>query len=79
MGDAVSLSCKRMAKSQTIIFEDDTIELMKNNVISSRPYLVRLTGWNNYYDFRSSKDDLRNLAKAILLFTEEQDDQNQCN
>lgn len=57
-----------MIKSQSIIFQDDTIELMRNDVISSREYLMRLTGWNNYYDFRASEDDLRDLAETILSF-----------
>lgn len=41
---------------------------MKNDSISSRKYLIRLTGWNNYYDFRASDDDLKNLANSILSF-----------
>lgn len=57
-----------MIKSQSIIFQDDTIELMKNDVISSRQYLMRLTGWNNYYDFRASEEDLRDLVESILNF-----------
>lgn len=57
-----------MTKTQTIVYQDDTIELMHNDAISSRQYLVRLTGWNNYYDFRASKDELKDLATKILLF-----------
>ena len=57
-----------MIKSQTLFFEDDTIELMKNDSLSVRQYLIRLTGWNNYYDFRASDDDLKQLAHTILTF-----------
>lgn len=57
-----------MIQSQTIILENDTIELMKNDIISSRPYLIRLTGWNNYYDLRASEEDLKGLAESILSF-----------
>lgn len=57
-----------MIKSQTLFFDDDTVELMKNDAVSSRPYLIRLTGWNNYYDFRASEDDLKQLANSILNF-----------
>jgi len=55
-------------KSQTLFFEDDTIELMKNDSLSNRQYLIRLTGWNNYYDFRASNDELKQLANTILFF-----------
>lgn len=65
-----------MIKSQTIVFPDDTIELMKNDALSSRQYLLRLTGWNNYYDFRSSEKDLRDLANTILSFIGEQNEPN---
>lgn len=57
-----------MIKSQTLFFEDDTVELMKNDIISTRQYLIRLTGWNNYYDFRASDEDLRTFANTILSF-----------
>lgn len=63
-----------MIKSQTLFFEDDTIELMKNDSLSSRQYLVRLTGWNNYYDLRASNNDLKQLANAILIFIGEKND-----
>lgn len=63
-----------MIKSQTIIFSDDTVELMKNDILSSRQYLLRLTGWNNYYDFRASKEDLEKLANSILNFVVEHSD-----
>lgn len=62
-----------MIKSQTLFFEDDTVELMKNDTVSSRPYLIRFTGWNNYYDFRSSDEDLRTLANTILSFIGDKD------
>lgn len=65
-----------MIKSQTIFFEDDTIELMKNDSLSNRQYLIRLTGWNNYYDLRASDDDLKQLALAILNFLGEKHENN---
>ena len=65
-----------MIKSQTIVFVDDTVELMKNDSLSSRQYLLRLTGWNNYYDFRSSEKDLRDLANTILSFIGENNESN---
>ena len=64
-----------MIKSQTLFFEDDTIELMKNNNLSTRQYLIRLTGWNNYYDFRASKEDLKTVADSILSFIEQKTDE----
>jgi len=57
-----------MIKTQTIILTDDTIELMHNDMLSSRPYLLRLTGWNNFYDLRLSSEDLANLADSIKFF-----------
>lgn len=57
-----------MIKSATIILKDDTIEIIHNDMVSSRQYLVRLTGWNNYYDFRASEEDLKDLAGSILSF-----------
>ena len=65
-----------MIKSQTLVFDDDTIELMKNSSLSSRQYLIRLTGWNNYYDLRASETDLRTLAESILSFVEDKSDEN---
>jgi hypothetical protein len=61
-------------KSQTLFFEDDTIELMKNDNLSTRQYLIRLTGWNNYYDLRASDNDLKQLALSILNFVEGKND-----
>lgn len=63
-----------MIKSQTLFFEDDTIELMKNDNLSTRQYLIRLTGWNNYYDLRASDNDLKQLALSILNFVEGKND-----
>jgi hypothetical protein len=63
-----------MIKSQTLFFEDDTVELMKNDNLSTRQYLIRLTGWNNYYDLRASEDDLKQLALSILNFIEGKSD-----
>lgn len=65
-----------MIKSKFIEFENDTIELMKNDSISSRPYLIRLTGWNNYYDFRADEKTLRTLAEYILSFIEDESNEN---
>lgn len=55
---------------QTLIFQDDTVELIHNDLISHRKYLLRLTGWNNYYDLRASKDDLKAFADFITSFIE---------
>lgn len=63
-----------MIKSQTIVFPDDTIELMKNDSLSSRQYLMRLTGWNNYYDLRLSDQELKQLSDTILSFIGEKHD-----
>lgn len=62
-----------MIKSQSLFFEDYTVELMKNDIISVRQYLIRWTGWNNYYDFRASDEDLRTLANTILSFIGDKD------
>lgn len=63
-----------MTKSQILILEDDTIELLENDLLSRRQYLVRITGWNNYYDFRASKEDLQELGNFILSFIERKAD-----
>lgn len=63
-----------MIKSQTLFFEDDTVELLKNDNLTVRPYLMRLTGWNNYYDLRCSEDDLRQLALSIINFLGDKND-----
>lgn len=66
-----------MIKTKTIFFSDDTVELMHNDSVSTRPFLMRLTGWNNYYDLRLSEQDLRELAKTILFFIgDQQNDDN---
>lgn len=65
-----------MIKTKTIFFSDDTVELMHNDSVSTRPFLMRLAGWNNYYDFRLSKDELKELAKTILFFIGEQPNDN---
>lgn len=63
-----------MTKSQILILEDDTVELLENDLLSRRQYLVRITGWNNYYDFRASKEDLQELGNFILSFIERKAD-----
>lgn len=63
-----------MTKSQILLLENDTVELLRNDLLSRRPYLVRVTGWNDYYDFRASKEELTELSNFILSFIKEEAD-----
>ena len=60
-----------MNPSKMLILQDNIVEVLHNDMLSNRPYLMRLTGWNDRYDFRVSKEELENLAEFILSFVGE--------
>lgn len=63
-----------MNPSKILILQDNIVEVLHNDMLSNRPYLMRLTGWNTQYDFRASKEELENLAGFILSFIGESND-----
>lgn len=63
-----------MIKSQILLFKDDNIEVFSNSMLSFRPYLLRLTGWNNYYELRASKEELKELADCLYRMIEDADE-----
>lgn len=50
------------------------MEVLHNDMLSNCPYLMRFTCWNDRYDFRTSKEELENLAWFILSFIGESND-----
>lgn len=64
-----------MFKSKHIIFDDDVIEIMRNDFITNKCFLIRLAGWNNTYEMRASEEELRQLSECLISFIKETSDE----
>lgn len=54
-----------MNEIKTILFDNDIVEIHKNPNLTVRPYLIRLSGWNNHYEIRMSKIELKGLVEIL--------------
>lgn len=55
-------------KLQTIILEDDIIEIFYNTNLSSKPYLIRLSNYHNMvYEIRADHSDIDELSTILSL------------
>lgn len=55
-------------KLQTIILEDDIIEIFYNTNLSSKPYLIRLSNYDNMvYEIRADHSDIDELSTILSL------------
>lgn len=53
-------------KIQTIVLEDDIIEIFYNSTLSKNPYLIRLINYHNMrYELRASENDIQELATIL--------------
>lgn len=64
-----------MVDNKTIIVDDGCIDLFKNDLLSSRQYLLRITNFNDSFDIRLTKDELMGVAHGILYFVEKINDE----
>lgn len=61
-----------MVNSKTIIMEDCSIDLFNNDLVSSRPFLIRLYQYDlpDNYEIRLSKEEMIFLSESIKTFVE---------
>lgn len=51
---------------QTIVFEDDIIEIFYNPNLSKNPYLIRFINYYNMrYEIRTNEKDIRILSEIL--------------
>lgn len=57
-------------KIQTIVLEDDVIEIFYNSSLSRNPYLIRFTNYyNSNYEIRANEDDIKELSEIFNKIT----------
>lgn len=55
-----------MTDSKILIFEDDVLEIFYNELLSKKPYLIRMTNFSNeVYELRADEEDLSRLYKIL--------------
>ena len=55
-----------MIDSKILIFEDDVLEIFYNELLSKKPYLIRMTNFSNeVYELRVDEEDLSRLYKIL--------------
>lgn len=53
-------------KIQTIVLEDDIIEIFYNDFLSNNPYLIRFMNYDNMvYEIRANKNDITELSVIL--------------
>jgi len=56
-----------MVTSKTIVFDDAIVDILKNDMLSLRPFLIRINGYNSNYEMRFSEEDMKVFAESLLL------------
>jgi hypothetical protein len=55
---------------QTILLEDDIIEIFYNANLTKKPYLIRLSNYESMvYEIRADNSDLEELSTVLSLIT----------
>ena len=55
---------------QTILLEDDIIEIFFNANLSKKPYLIRLSNYDGMvYEIRATNSDIEELSTVLSLIT----------
>jgi hypothetical protein len=55
-----------MVNSKILILEDDILEILHNDLLSKKPYLIRMTNFSNeFYELRADEDDLSRLYEIL--------------
>ena len=61
-------------KRQVVVVDDGVFEILENELLSHKPYLLRIYSYNNSLDIRITKQDLKELVKLINSTIEENND-----
>lgn len=56
-----------MVTSKTIVFDDAVVDILRNDMLSFKPFLVRINGYNVNYEMRFSEDDMKVFAESLTL------------
>lgn len=56
-----------MVTSKTIVFDDAVVDILKNDMLSLRPFLIRIHEYNSNYEMRFSEEDMKVFAESLLL------------
>lgn len=57
-------------KLQTIVWEDDIIEIFYNANLSNKPYLIRLSNYDNIvYEIRADHSDIEELSTVLSVLS----------
>jgi len=49
-----------------IVLEDDVISIMYNDLLKTKPFLIRMTNFNNeQYEVRADKEDVEKLIQKL--------------
>ena len=57
-------------KLQTIVWEDDIIEIFYNASLSNKPYLIRLSNYDSMvYEIRADHSDIDELSTMLSLIS----------
>jgi hypothetical protein len=57
-------------KLQTIVWEDDIIEIFYNANLSKKPYLIRLSNYHNMvYEIRADHSDIEELSTVLSVLS----------
>ncbi len=52
--------------NQYLITDDDIVEILHNNLLQNRPYLLRFTNYDNErYEIRMSEEDITYFIKIL--------------
>lgn len=64
-----------MTKLRTIVLEKDIIEILYNEHLKNKPYLLRFINYNNeLYEMRADENELKELSAIIDdIFAEKYD------
>jgi hypothetical protein len=55
-----------------IVLDQDAVEILSNENLFYKPYLLRLTNYNNErYEMRLSRDEIKGLADFLNQFVED--------
>lgn len=56
-------------QTKYIMFENDIITIMYNEILKNKPYLIRLNNYDNeQYEIRMSKEEIDDFLKFIYTF-----------
>jgi hypothetical protein len=55
-----------MNKTQTIVLNDSVIQILYNKYLSSKPFLVRIYGWDDEpQEFRMNETEIQSMIQIL--------------